>query len=102
MTVNNELAQIESLMELAPRVIKQGGRMAVITFHSLEDRAVTRKMREWESGGEYSAHSPGAHASKKLGRMLDRKGIQPSEQEISSNPSARSAKLRVFEFSTTE
>ena len=76
--------------------------MVVITFHSLEDRVVARKMREWESGGEFSARTPGAHSAKRLGRMVERRGIEPTAAEIERNPSARSACLRVFEFSSID
>jgi 16S rRNA (cytosine1402-N4)-methyltransferase len=96
--VNREFEQIESLMQLAPRIVRQGGRMAVITFHSLEDRLVARTMRDWESGGEFSARNPGTATRKRLGRVVERKGIFPSAEEVASNPSARSACLRVFEF----
>lgn len=100
--VNREFEHIESLMELAPRLIRTGGRIAIITFHSLEDRVVARKMREWESGGEFSARNPGLARGKRLGHVVQRKGIEPSGEEISRNPSARSACLRVFEFSSID
>lgn len=96
--VNSEFEQIESLMDAAPELVKQGGRMAVITFHSLEDRAVMSKMREWESGGEYSVMNPSSKRGKRFGKVLTRKGIEPSAEEVERNPSARSARLRVFEF----
>ncbi|MBN8548987.1 MAG: 16S rRNA (cytosine(1402)-N(4))-methyltransferase RsmH [Deltaproteobacteria bacterium] len=100
--VNREFEHIESLMELAPRLIRSGGRIAIITFHSLEDRVVARKMREWESGGEFSARSPGSMRAKRLGHVVERKGIEPSAEEVTRNPSARSACLRVFEFSSID
>ena len=100
--VNREFEHIENLMELAPRLIRTGGRIAIITFHSLEDRVVARKMREWESGGEFSVRTPGAARAKRLGHMIERKGIEPSAEEVSRNPSARSACLRVFEFSSID
>lgn len=100
--VNREFEHIESLMELAPRLVRTGGRIAIITFHSLEDRVVLRKMREWESGGEFSARNPGLARAKRLGHVVERKGIEPSAEEVSRNPSARSACLRVFEFSSID
>jgi 16S rRNA (cytosine1402-N4)-methyltransferase len=98
--VNREFEQIESLMKLAPQVVRRGGRMAVITFHSLEDRAVARTMREWESGGEFSALNPASRHAPSLGKVIERKGVYPSEEEVARNPSSRSACLRVFEFSS--
>lgn len=98
MAVNSELPQIESLMGFVPHVARSGSRFVVLTFHSLEDKAVQRQMREWESGGEFSAQWPGARSGKKLGRVLAKKPVVASDNEISKNPSARSARLRAFEF----
>ncbi len=100
--VNREFEQIDSLMEMAPTLVRSGGRMAVITFHSLEDKAVVRKMREWESGGEFSALNPASVRGKRLGKIINKKGVEPSAAEVERNPSARSACLRVFEFMSSE
>ncbi len=97
MAVNRELQQIEDLMGVAPRLVKKSARFSVITFHSLEDRAVTATMRAWE-GADFSALWPGAKRPEVLGKALSRKPISASEQEILENPSARSARLRVFQF----
>lgn len=98
MAVNDELAQIESLMSALPKLLRAGGRAAVITFHSLEDKIVARTMRDWESGSTAPASWPGAERMPSLGRMAQRKALTPSEDEISRNPASRSAKLRTFIF----
>ena len=79
--VNDELGEIRSLLESAPSLIKPGGRLAVISFHSLEDRLVKDAMRE------------GAHDG--IWELVTRKPVIAGEEEISRNPRSRSAKLRV-------
>jgi len=100
MAVNDELGEIERLLGAMPRLVRRNGRAAVITFHSLEDRLVTQTMRRWQGGGEFSALMPGRDLpAASLGELVTRKPILPSAGEISQNPSARSARLRVFRFS---
>lgn len=97
--VNQELQEIEALLELLPRYVRQGGRALLITFHSLEDKLVTRTMRQWEGGEDFSASFPGSGGQRRsIGRLVHRKPIRPSASEIEDNPSSRSARLRVFEF----
>lgn len=96
--VNREFEQLDALLDAAPTLVKAGGRLAVITFHSLEDRITTKRMREWQSGGEYSARVPGSQAKPRLGKLLTRDAVKPGEAEIERNPAARSAAMRVFEF----
>ncbi len=81
--VNDELGQIERTLELLPKVLKPGGRVAIITFHSLEDRLVKDWMREASGYGEESEI-----------RILTKKPITAEMQELFINPRARSAKLR--------
>jgi 16S rRNA (cytosine1402-N4)-methyltransferase len=97
MEVNGELDQIAALFEHAPRLVRSGGRMAVITFHSLEDQHVVSRMREWASRGSRPAHLPGPREDP-LGRLVSKKPIVPGEEEVRRNPASRSARLRVFEF----
>jgi len=99
MEVNEELKHIAALLEAIPAVILQGGRAAIITFHSIEDRLVTKKMRLWQSGDTAPARWARA-PSRTLGKLLQRKPIVPDEAEVTANPAARSARLRVFEFSS--
>lgn len=81
--VNDELGQIERTLELLPKVLKPGGRVVIITFHSLEDRLVKDWMREASGYGEESEI-----------RILTKKPITAEMQELFINPRARSAKLR--------
>jgi 16S rRNA (cytosine1402-N4)-methyltransferase len=76
--VNDELGALERLLDVLPDCVKPGGRVAIISFHSLEDRLVKQAFRK----------------SPDLFKELTRKPIQASEDEIRSNPRARSAKLR--------
>jgi 16S rRNA (cytosine1402-N4)-methyltransferase len=81
--VNRELDDLKALMEVAPRVLKPGGRLVVISFHSLEDRIVKDAMR--------------AGAKDEHFRLLTKKPVTASEDEIQRNPRSRSAKLRAAE-----
>jgi 16S rRNA (cytosine1402-N4)-methyltransferase len=98
MKVNEEREQIDSLLAAAPKLVSAGGRFAVITFHSIEDKVVTQQMRAWQQGEAFSALMPGGSRATKLGRMVDKKAVLPDAAELERNPSARSARLRVFEF----
>ena len=83
--VNQELAGLDGFLRLAARRLRAGARLAVISFHSLEDRIVKHTLRELERGGELAM------------RALTRKPIRPGRDEVVRNPRARSAKLRVVE-----
>lgn len=93
--VNRELETLPQGLQAAMRLLKPGGRLAVISFHSLEDRAVKQFMQR-EAGG-YVEGSIYAHERPATLRLLTRKPTVPSEQEGRDNPRARSAKLRVAE-----
>jgi 16S rRNA (cytosine1402-N4)-methyltransferase len=94
--VNAELDELEQGLAAAERVLKAGGRLAVVTFHSLEDRIVkaflyTRSGRTAEG----SRHAPPRHAGPAPSfRLLHNGVVNPSEAEVTANPRARSAKLR--------
>ena len=96
--VNDELNQIHALMQAIPKRIASGGRAAIISFHSLEDKVVARAMRSWEGASGAPALWPGGKSAECLGKLVTRKATVPSEEEVSENPSARSARLRVFVF----
>jgi len=81
--VNNELDEIEKTLKLLPKVLKPGGRVALITFHSLEDRLAKEYFREVSEYGEESELS-----------LITRKPITAEEMELVINPRSRSAKLR--------
>jgi 16S rRNA (cytosine1402-N4)-methyltransferase len=81
--VNRELDDLKALLEAAPRVFKSGGRLLVISFHSLEDRIVKDAMRDGAQHGLY--------------RLLTKKPLTATEEEIDRNPRSRSAKMRAAE-----
>jgi len=81
--VNRELDDLRQLLEAAPRMLKPGGRLVIISFHSLEDRIVKDAMRAGARQGQY--------------QLLTKKPVTPGDEEIASNPRARSAKLRGVE-----
>jgi 16S rRNA (cytosine1402-N4)-methyltransferase len=96
--VNDELAAVEQTLPQAVASLKAGGRCAVISFHSLEDRIVKEYFRE-QARDLVNPPYERIHAQerKAVVRLLNRKAAVPSEQEIQVNPRARSAKLRVIE-----
>lgn len=94
--VNDELDELKKALEDAFDCLNSGGRIAVITFHSLEDRIVKDKFNEWCKGCTCPKEFPVCVCGNKpKGRAL--KSISPSEKELEINPRARSARLRVFE-----
>ena len=98
MKVNDEIGQLEHFLQAVPKVSKKGARFAVITFHSIEDKIVTNRMRSWESAGSYPASWRGARTDVRVGHVVNRKAIVPSDDEVQQNPASRSARLRVLEF----
>ena len=83
LSVNRELASLERFLSKALAVLAAGGRIVVVSFHSLEDGLVKRAFRSWQREGE--------------ARILTRKVVRPTEAEVRANPRARSAKLRAAE-----
>lgn len=81
--VNDELAQIEKTLPLLPKLLNQGGKLAIITFHSLEDRLVKDYFKEASSLGEESEL-----------KIINKSPITAEKMELVNNPRARSAKLR--------
>lgn len=94
--VNGELDALKELLAQAPKVMKPGGRLAIITFHSLEDRIVKNFFKYENFEGEAEKDFYGRPSEKEL-RILTKKPVLPSEGEIKNNSRARSAKLRVAE-----
>lgn len=80
---NSELINLEQVIEKSVKVLKNGGRIAIITFHSLEDRIVKRAFVKFKEEG--------------LVRIITKKPIIPSDEELKINPRSRSAKLRIIE-----
>ena len=81
--VNHELDDLRELLRAAPQLLKPGGRLVIISFHSLEDRMVKDAMREGLKQGQY--------------RLLTKKPVTPGQEEMNRNPRSRSAKLRAAE-----
>lgn len=101
--VNDELNQLREAMDKAIACLSPGGRLAVITFHSLEDRIVKNAFRQAAQGCICPKDFPVCVCGKKpLVRLTPSKPILPTAEEIIVNPRARSAKLRVCEKLTTE
>lgn len=96
--VNSELKILNKTIEDGINRLNPGGRMAIITFHSLEDRIVKLKFRELENPCTCPKELPVCVCGKKpLVKVLSKKGIAPTEKEIEENPRSRSAKVRVVE-----
>ena len=96
--VNSELDVIRPALEAAMARLNPGGRMAVITFHSLEDRIVKQTFADMASGCTCPRGLPVCVCGKKPQvKVISRKPILPDSEELESNPRSRSAKLRVAE-----
>lgn len=95
--INRELEQIEQALDASLQALKEGGRLVVISFHSLEDRIVKRFMRQHSQGKQVPAGLPVTEAelNKDRSLALEGKAIKPSAQELQANPRARSSVLRV-------
>ena len=81
--VNRELDDLRALLSAAPRLLRPGGRVVIISFHSLEDRIVKDAFRDGVKQGHY--------------RLLTKKPVTATDEEVDRNPRSRSAKLRVAE-----
>ncbi len=97
--VNDELGEVERGLPAAERLLKPGGRLAVVAFHSLEDRLVKDFLRQRSGGGaQPSRHLPTAGRARPPSfRLLSKKPITPDADELAANPRARSSRLRVAE-----
>jgi len=88
MAVNSELEELDALLAALPQVVRPGGRVVVLTYHSLEDRKVKRAMKEMAQMG--------------IAQVLTRHVVRPTEDEVLRNPPSRSAKLRAIELLRVE
>ena len=93
--VNGELEALEDMLKEAERALRPGGRLVVITYHSLEDRIVKNFLKSGNFEGKVEKDFYG-HVKRNF-ELVNRKVIVPSEEEIEKNPRARSAKLRIVE-----
>jgi 16S rRNA (cytosine1402-N4)-methyltransferase len=96
--VNGEISKLPDLLEGALRVLEPGGRLGVISFHSLEDRIVKNFFREKNKDCICPPEEPICRCGgQRVVSLLSRKGVPPSEEEIRTNPPSRSARLRAVE-----
>ncbi|MDR5586699.1 MULTISPECIES: 16S rRNA (cytosine(1402)-N(4))-methyltransferase RsmH [Clostridium] len=96
--VNSELKILNQTIEDGVNRLNPGGRMAIITFHSLEDRIVKLKFRELNDPCTCPKEFPMCICGKKPSvKLVSRKGIEPTKEEVEENPRSRSAKLRIIE-----
>jgi len=84
MAVNDEQGELDRLLSIAPDLVKSGGRIAVVSFMSLEDRKVKQGFQELARAGKVN--------------LLTKHVVRPSPEEIKNNPPSRSAKLRAVEM----
>ena len=96
--VNGELSKLPSLLEAALRTLEPGGRLGVISFHSLEDRIIKQFFREMNKDCTCPPEAPICRCEGRRSiNMLNKKGTAPGKEEIERNPPSRSARLRVVE-----
>ena len=81
---NDEMNELDRLLHIAPSLVKSGGRIVIISFHSLEDRKVKERFRQLAKEGRVG--------------ILTKRPLQPAEDEVRANPASRSAKLRAVEM----
>ena len=97
--VNDELQELEVLLKQIPSLLKTDGRVALISFHSLEDRIVKHQFRKWENPCVCPTDLPYCICGEKpRGRVLTRRPVNATKKEVADNPRSRSAHLRVFAF----
>ena len=96
--VNGELTHLEKGLDSAFEMLSKGGRLAVITFHSLEDRIVKKKMASWCQGCTCPKDFPVCVCGNlPKARLINRKPLEADNSELENNPRSRSAKLRICE-----
>jgi len=97
--VNQELEELKQALACAPQILKKGGRLVVVSFHSLEDRIVKNFLKEQSGASKtYSRYDPENvinYNSVRNFQIITKSAITPSDMEVKANPRARSAKMRV-------
>ena len=95
--VNDELAAVDAVIPIAVDLLRPGGRLAVISFHSLEDRLVKRALRDMARAVDPVPGMASLGTQRARVKLLSRKPVKPSPAEIARNPRSRSARLRIAE-----
>ncbi|MFZ3045746.1 MAG: 16S rRNA (cytosine(1402)-N(4))-methyltransferase RsmH [Desulfatirhabdiaceae bacterium] len=96
--VNQELERLNEFLDMVPGLLNSGGRLCVLSFHSLEDRMVKQRIRDFEASCICPSDFPVCRCNRKpVMRAITRKPIRPSPEEIDKNPISRSTRLRVAE-----
>lgn len=95
--VNDELGRLERVLPLAFARLNAGGRLGIISFHSLEDRMVKQAFRELVKACRCPPEAPVCRCGGPEARLIEPKGVAPSAEEVAENPASRSARLRVLE-----
>jgi len=98
LAVNRELDHLQTFLQGALDWLKPGGRLAIVSFHSLEDRLVKQAFANWARSCRCPARSPICQCEgRPLARLVNKKPVVPGKSEIQANPRARSGRLRVVE-----
>jgi 16S rRNA (cytosine1402-N4)-methyltransferase len=99
MEVNRELPSLEAGLDESVHLLKPEGRVVVLAYHSLEDRAVKERFADWSRTEEPGYVPTGLPRPKRnpLTRLLTRRALRPSDAEVEANPRAKSARLRAVE-----
>jgi 16S rRNA (cytosine1402-N4)-methyltransferase len=95
--VNDELGELETFLMKAPNILNDGGRLGIVSFHSLEDGCVKREFRKWCEPNNSSRHLPNINACEPIFKYVKRSGETAGDIEIKQNPRSRSARLRAVE-----
>jgi 16S rRNA (cytosine1402-N4)-methyltransferase len=96
--VNHELELLISFLERLPPVVRKGGRVVIISYHSLEDRIVKQHLQKWEHPCTCPPDFPQCVCGNKpLFRQVQKKPVRPDFREVAKNPRARSAIMRIAE-----
>jgi 16S rRNA (cytosine1402-N4)-methyltransferase len=95
--VNDELGELETFLMKAPNILNDGGRLGIVSFHSLEDGCVKREFRKWCEPNNSSRHLPNINVCEPIFKYVKRSGETAGDIEIKHNPRSRSARLRAVE-----